>query len=89
MRKKKNRLVQDDSICRQEQNYYHQEIKISSGKVENNMGKGENAGYQCFQKAFFLRVVKPNMLQKEVNNFCTSIFSFAHYVFKSFLFQAS
>ena len=40
-------------------------LKLVLGRIENVLGKGENAGYQhfllfpkCFQKAFFLRVVK-------------------------------
>ena len=42
-----------------------QMIKFLSEKVENNVGKGENAGYQhfllfpqCFKKISFLRVDK-------------------------------
>ena len=37
-----------------------EKLKFGSGRVENIVGKGENAGYQhfllvpqCFQKAFF------------------------------------
>ena len=33
-------------------------LKFVNGRVENNVGKGENAGYQCFQKSFILGVVK-------------------------------
>ena len=38
-------------------------IELCLGRVENIVGKGENAGFhnvfpQCFQKAFFLRVIK-------------------------------
>ena len=40
-------------------------LKFASRRVENIVGKGENAGYQhfllflqCFLKAFFLRVIK-------------------------------
>ena len=40
-------------------------IKFVLGRAENIVGKGENAGYhnfllfpQCFQNAFFFRVIK-------------------------------
>ena len=42
-----------------------QKLKFVGGRVENIVGKGENAGYQhfllspqCFQKSFILGVVK-------------------------------
>ena len=42
-----------------------QNLKFVFGRVENIVGKGEYAGYQhfqffpqCFQKAFFFRIVK-------------------------------
>ena len=43
----------------------YQKLKFALGRVENIVGKGENAGYQhfllfpqCFQKAFSLGVIK-------------------------------
>ena len=42
-----------------------EKLKFVLGSMENIVGKGENAGYQhfllftqCFQKGFFLKVVK-------------------------------
>ena len=53
------RQVQIERICRQ-QNNVNQILKFDMGRVENIVGKGENAGYQhfllfpqCFQKASF------------------------------------
>ena len=52
-------MVEIDSICRQ-QNKTDLKINFALGRVENILGKGENAGYQhfllfpqCFQKASF------------------------------------
>ena len=48
-----------------------QKLKFALGRVENMMGKGENAGYQhflrfrqCFQKAFFSGVSKVSLCGK-------------------------
>ena len=42
-----------------------EKLKLVLGRIENIVGKGENAGYQhfllfpqCFQKAYFNKVVK-------------------------------
>ena len=45
--------------------YFTKKLKFVLGRVENILGKGENAGYQhillfpkCFQKALFSGLVK-------------------------------
>ena len=52
--------------------------KFVFGSVENIAGKGENAGYQhfllfpqCFQKGYFLRVVKNRdcVVKREMRNY--------------------
>ena len=49
-----------------------EKLKFVLGREENNLGKGENAGYQhfllfpkCFQKASFSRSVKSGLCGKE------------------------
>ena len=51
-----------------------EKLKIVLGRVENIVGKGENAGYQhfllfpqCFQKTSFPRLLKVRMCGKELN----------------------
>ena len=53
-----------------------QKLKFSLGRVENVVGKGENAGYQhfllfpqCFQKDTFSRAFKSGLCGKELINF--------------------
>ena len=57
-RKQSSSLVRIESICRRQINVT-QTIESVFHRVENNVGKGENAGYQhfllfphCFQKRF-------------------------------------
>ena len=45
--RQKNRLVQIESICRR-QNELTEKLNLFLGRVENIVGKGENAGYQHF-----------------------------------------
>ena len=53
--------------------YVYQKLKFALGRVENILGKGENAGYQhfllfphCFQKASFLGLLKVGIMWKRV-----------------------
>ena len=64
------RLVQTESICRQRMT---ETIKFVLGRVEDIVGKGENAGYQhfllfpqCFQKASFSGSSKVGIVWKRV-----------------------
>ena len=58
------RLFQIESICRR-QNKVAQKLKIVSERIENIVGKGENAGYQhfllspqCFHKVSLSKSLK-------------------------------
>ena len=71
-----------------------EKLKVLLGRVENIVGKGENAGYQhfllfpqCFQKPSVSGSLNLGLCGKELG-MVTSIFSFSHDVFKSSLFHA-
>ena len=54
-----------------------EKLKFILGREENNVGKGENAGYEhfllfpkCFQKASFSRSVKVGIVWERVKTEC-------------------
>ena len=63
------RLIQIESICRRQKIDVAEKLKFVLGRVENIVGKGENAGYQhfllfpqCFQKASYTGSLKVVMV---------------------------
>ena len=67
------RLVQIESICRR-YNKCELKIEIALGRVENIVGKRENAGYQhfllfpqCFQKVFLSGSFKIGLCGKKLS----------------------
>ena len=69
------RPVQIEKIYRRKKNHVAEKLKFDSvGRVENIVGKGENAGYQhfllfaqCFRKASFSGSLKVEIVWEMVN----------------------
>ena len=62
-------LVQIESNCRRQKKKVLEKIIFVFDRVENIVGKGQNAGYQhfllfpqCFQKAFYSRLLKVGIM---------------------------